>query len=258
VQRVLDDEQADVDQVAAAVNLEPALAVLILRIANSAAYNRTARQVREMRLAVQRVGNRMVRAATVAQVVQQLRHADELRLVRERLQSLWRRGMAVGAVARVLVARVPAAAPDAALLAGLMHVVPRLFVLTRLVQWPQLLDQPGLPERLMEEWGRRVTPALLKSWEVPEDLRTALLRLGDAERTRAGTADLADVLEGAVVLADLLPPSKSDYLDLMQLSTVYLQTEALWRHLGLSREQCSDAVHTAVEDLQQLRTLFGS
>lgn len=258
VQRLLNDERADVEQIAQAVSLEPALAVLVLRMANSAAYSTTARPVRELRVAVQRIGSGMVRAAAIALVVQSLRNADELRVVRELLQGMWRRGVAVGAIGRVLARRLPPGEPDAALLAGLLHVMGRLFVLTRLARQPALLDQQGVPEALLDEWGGRAAGALLHAWDVPQEYTAAVLAHGDPERTLAAVPDLADVLGAAVVLADLLPPSRSDYLDQMQLAQVYLQTEALWRRLGLSRQDCSDVLHSALDDVQQLRVMFGA
>jgi HD-like signal output (HDOD) protein len=258
VQRVLNDDLADVDQIAQAVSVEPALAMQILRIGNAAAYNTTSRQVREVRMAIQRIGSRMVRAAAVSFAVQQLREAEALRAVRDRLQVLWRRGLVVGAIARALSAQLRVSTPDNALLAGLLHVVGRLFILTRLNRAPRLLDQPGMPEQVLDAYGARFGAVLLAAWEVPDEFRRSIAEFNDPARVVAGKPGLADLLSAAVILADLLPASRTDYLDQMQLAQVFQQTEGVWQHLGLNRENCSDALHIALEDVQQLRAMFGA
>lgn len=258
VQCLLSEERPDIDEIARAAGLEPALGALLLRMANSAIYNTTARPVQDLRSAIQRVGVHMVRAAILSLALQQLRNADEMRPVRERLHALWRRGVVVGAIARVLAARVRVATADAAMLAGLLHVVGRLFVLTRLARSPRLLDRPGLPEKLLEDWGGRAGATLLRGWAVPEDLCRAVTTHDEPGRAAAAEPVLTDVLAAAVVLADLMPPSRSDYLDQIQLAQVFFHTEALWHRLGLGREQCSDALHIALGDMQQLRAQFGT
>lgn len=258
MQRLLNDERPDIDQITQAAGLEPALAALLLRMANSPIYNTIATPVQDLRSAIQRVGVHMVRAAILSLALQQLRNADGMRSVRERLQALWRRGVVVGAIARVLAARVGVVTADTALLSGLLHVVGRLFVLTRLARSPSLLDRPGLPERLLEDGGRRAGTALLDGWALPRDICRAVTTHDEPGRILAGAPELTDVLAAAAILADLMPASRSDYLDQIQLAQVYFQTEALWHRLGMGREQCSDVLHIALGDMQQLRALFGA
>jgi HD-like signal output (HDOD) protein len=258
VQRVLNDDRSDIDEIAQAVNVEPTLAMQILRIANSAAFNVRAEQVRDVRVAIQRVGTRLVRAAALAFVVQQLRHLDDLRALRERINAQWRRGVVVGAIAKALSSRVRVVEPDTALLAGLLHVVGRLFILTCLNRKPWMLDEVGVAERLMEQMGNQVSVALLTNWEMPEEFSVAIAAFDNPDRNQSGELGLTDILNAAVVLADLLPPSRTDYLDQIHLASVFMQTEPLWLRLGMTREHCSDALHIALEEVQQLRAMFGA
>jgi len=258
VQRVLNDERVDIEHIVQAVNAEPQLATQVLRIANSASFNSAARHIRDLQMAVQRIGNPLVRAAALSYGVQQLRNSDEMRRLRDRINAQWRRGVVVGALAKALSAQMRMASPDTALFAGLLHVVGRLYVLTRLGRTPWLLDQPGLAERLMDQLGGAAGTALLATWQMPADIAAAIANHNNPERDLSGPVGLTDLLAGATVLADLLPPSRTDYLDQIQLANVYLQTEPLWKRLGRTRENCSDALHRALEDVQQLRAMFGA
>ncbi|MEO6186818.1 MAG: HDOD domain-containing protein [Steroidobacteraceae bacterium] len=258
VQRVLNDDRVDVEQIVQAVNLEPQLATQVLRIANSATFNSAARQIRDMPMAVQRIGNPMVRAAALAFGMQQLRNSEEMRRLRDRISAQWRRGVVVGAISKALSTQMRMASPDTALFAGLAHVVGRLYVLTRLNRTPWLLDQPGLAERLMDQLGGYAGSALLENWLMPAEITSAITNYSNPDRDLTGPVGLTDLLAGGTVLADLLPPSRTDYLDQIQLANVYLQTEPLWKRMGRTRENCSDALHRALEDVQQLRAMFGA
>jgi HD-like signal output (HDOD) protein len=258
VQHVLNDERVDIDCIVQAVSAEPQLAAQVLRIANSAAFNSAARQIRDLALAVQRIGNPMVRAAALSFGVQQLRNSESMLRLRDRISAQWRRGIVVGAIGKALSTQLRMAPPDTLLFVGLLHVVGRLYVLTRLNRTPWLLDQPGLAERLMDQLGGAASKALLESWQMPREYTAAITDYNNPERDPGAPTGLADLLAGAVVLADLLPPSRTDYLDQIQLANVYLQTEPLWRRLGRTRENCSDALHRALEDVQQLRAMFGA
>jgi HD-like signal output (HDOD) protein len=258
LQHLLGDARVDVDQVVQAVSAEPALAMQILRIANAAIFNPGVQPARDLRAALQRIDSHLVRAALLAFVVQQLRNADERSALRERFNALWRRGVVVGAIARALALQKKVVAPDVALLAGLLHVAGRLHVLLRLNRTPWLLEHAGFAESVMEQCGGEVSAGLLASWEMPAGFREAILDYGNPERDLAGPPGLVDVLAAAVVLADLLPPSRTDYLDQIHLANVFLQAEPLWKRLRLTRSDCSDALHRALDETQQLRAMFGA
>lgn len=260
VQKLLNDDKADVHDIAQVASMDPAFVMLVLRIANSAAFNTAGQQVKDLRAAVQRIGTRMVRAAALALVVQSMRSNEELREIRDRLGAVWRRGINVGSVAKAIAWRTGSGEPDAALLAGLLHVVGRLYVLARMRGMPHLLEQDGLPEKLLDRWSDPVTDVLLLKWEVPREYYEAIVQFQNrwqGTEKPTGTV-LGDVLTAANLLTDLLPPSRSDYMDQMQLAQVCLLHEPLLERLKLTREACSDAIHTALDEVQQLRALFGA
>jgi HD-like signal output (HDOD) protein len=261
VQQLLAKEDTDMHEIAEAISLEPELAMLVLRMANAAAFNPSGVQAREVRMGVQRIGTRLVRAATLTLVVQRLRSAEELRPLRDRLGAIWRRGVTVGSLCKAVAQRTRISPADSGLLLGLLHVVGRLYVLARMHSMPHLFEQDGVPERLLERWSDTVTGVLLLKWEVPREFCDAIESFrvrwesGDEQQ---GPAGMTDVLMMSELLADLMPPSRADYLDQMQLAQVCLLHEPLLARLNLDREACSDAIHTALEEVQQLRALFGA
>jgi HD-like signal output (HDOD) protein len=258
LQHLLADPDTDPDQLVEAIGGEPTLAMQMLRIANAPMFNPSELPARDLCAGVQRIGTHLVRAAVLGFVVQQLRLSEERGSTRERCNALWRRGVAVAAIARAFALQLRIVDADAALLAGLLHVTGRLHVVLRLSSTPWLLERPGFAEGLMDSCGNALGAALLASWGAPPEFGLAILEHGDPGRNVEGPPGLTDVLAAAALLADLLPPSRTEYLDQIHLANVFAQVEPLWRRLGVTREQCSDALHKALEETQQLRALFAA
>lgn len=257
VQRVLNDEGATLDQIVQAVNAEPTLAMQVMRLANSAAYGGGLERAHDIRAAVQRIGTEAIRAAALSFLVAQLRNSQSLQPLRAQLNALWSRAVAVGATGRALTLKVQYVTPDSALLAGLLHVVGRMYILTRMRRIPALLEQPGMVDRIMAEWSGNIGKALLENWEMPEEYGEAVAVCDDPDRPLKGAVNLADVLSAARILAEVMPGPGADHPDSARLSELFGRTAPAWKRLGLAEADCSDALHNAKRELRQLRSLFG-
>src|SRR5580658_11288729 len=97
VRRVLSDPKSSVDQVVRVVGSEPALAARLLRIANSAAINRSGRSVTDLRTAIARIGHNMVRSASISFSMNQIRKGNKLEKLAPHLNDLWERSTYVAA-----------------------------------------------------------------------------------------------------------------------------------------------------------------
>lgn len=258
IQRVLNDERAMLDQIVQALNAEPTLAMQVMRLANSAAYGAGLERAQDVRAAVQRVGLDAVRAAAVSFLVAQLRGSEGLRALRSQLNGLWHQAVAVGVTGKALAARSQCVVPDAALLAGLLHVVGRMYILTRMHTVPALMEQQEMVQRISSKWSGNIGKALLENWEMPEEYGEAVAGYDNPDRPSKGTANLTDVLAAASLLAGLLPEASPAQEDGARAAALYGNSPETFRRLRLSEADCCDALHDARRELQQLRALFGA
>ena len=201
VRRVLADPKSSVEQVVRVVGSEPALAARLLRIANSASMNRSGKKVADLRAAVSRIGYNMVRSASISFAMAQIRNSNKLAGLERHLETLWRSSTRVGALAFVLARAATRVNPDEALLAGMMHGIGKLYVLTRAASHPALLADPKMLDNILAEWHPAIGKAILESWEFPEALAKAVGDQHDLARTETEKADLSDVLAVSVVMA---------------------------------------------------------
>ena len=105
-------------------------------MANSAALNATGKAVTDLRTAINRMGNEMVRSASVAFAMSQLRYNEKLGAIKSDLDDLWERSMLGAAFALVLARKCTKINPEEAMLTGMMHAISKLYVLIRAVDRP--------------------------------------------------------------------------------------------------------------------------
>ena len=138
VRRILSDPNTRVEQIVRVVGSEPALAARLLRIANSAAINRSGKNVTDLRTAIARIGHNMVRSASISFSMNQIRKANKLASLAPHLNDLWERSTYVAAYAYVLARTCTRVNPDEAMLTGMMHGIGKLYILTRATGHPEL------------------------------------------------------------------------------------------------------------------------
>lgn len=194
VRQALADENVTADRVVRVVSSEPALAARLLQIANSAALNFSGHAVTDLRTAVARLGFNMVRSAAIAFAMSQLKKVDALRGLERPLDELWRRSAAVAAMSHVVARRLTRVNPDTALLAGLLHGVGELYILTRAKQHQELFENPAAYHTVVRDWHSSIAKAVLENWEMAEEVIVAVSEFENFDREHRGPADLTDVL----------------------------------------------------------------
>ena len=201
VQRVLSDENADAERVVHVLGAEPALAARILSMANSAALNPSGKPITDLRAAVARMGFDMLRSAAVAFAMAQLSAAQQYKAIEKPMNRIWRRSVEVASLSRVIARRHRELSADSAMLAGLLHGVGRLYILTRAARHPKLFADQGAYQTIVRDWQADITKALLETWKINEELVDAIHGFEDPERTGRGPLSLGDVLAVGDIVA---------------------------------------------------------
>jgi HD-like signal output (HDOD) protein len=249
VRRILSDPKSHVEQVVRVVGSEPALAARLLRIANSAALNRSGKTVTDLRTAISRIGYNMVRSASISFAMAQIRNSNKLVGLENHLQALWKRSTVVAAYAYVLARSRSRVNPDEAMLTGMMHAIGELYVLTRAAAHPELFTGEGTLDQIIQEWHPSIGKAILENWDFPENMCRAVGEQQDLDRAESENPDLSDVVAISVQMAkygedvealtlalDGLPPAGRLGLNAARMETVMkdsaVEVKALSEALG--------------------------
>jgi len=249
VRQVLADDSVSPEKVVRVVGSEPALAARLLQLANSAALNFSGKAVTDLRTAVARMGFNMVRSASIAFAMSQLKKVDALKGLEEPLDVLWRRSAAVAAMSHAVARRLAKVNPDTALLAGLLHGVGQLYILTRTAKHPRLFENEAVYHNIVRDWHSSIAKALLENWDMAEEIVEAVANYEDIGRTHAGPTDLTDVLTVGYLLA-----SYREHPDSIELN---MQGVAACARMQLDRPGYDKLIQESGDEIAALQAALG-
>lgn len=172
IKRALDDPDCSIEQAAKLIQAEPLLAARVVAVANSVAYNRSGREITDVRQAVSRLGFRTLRSLTMSVLVKQMSGQPTDPAQKALALKLWEHTAHVAALCHVIARRVTHQDPDTALFAGILHEVAGFYLISRAKNSPELLtgDLSDWQDNGECEIGR----ALLRMLEVPDPVAHAI------------------------------------------------------------------------------------
>jgi HD-like signal output (HDOD) protein len=250
VRQVLADENVSQDKVVRVVGSEPALAARLMQIANSAALNFSGKTITELRTAISRMGFNMVRSAAIAFAMSQLKKQDALKGLEKPLEDLWKRSAAVAAMSHAVARRYSKVNPDTALLAGLLHGIGQLYILTRSAQHPGLFANQAAYTAIVRDWHSAIAKALLENWQMAEEVIEAVSDFEDLERTHAGPVDLTDV----VTVGSLLAAFK-DHPETIELN---MHDVSACKRMQIDRSAYEQLIDESEHEIDALRQALGT
>jgi len=156
----------------------------------------------------------------------------------------------VAAVSHVIAKRFTQLNADTALLAGLLQGVGKLYLLTRAARYPGLLADAGAYQCVVAEWHARVAQAILRNWEMAEEIVTAVVECEEEGRQHEGTTDLTDVLAVGNALAALGPDPQAEQM-------LFLGMPAA-RRMKLDAQSCGAALAESHSEISSLRQALGA
>lgn len=198
ISHLTQQEDVTAARLAQEIGKDPAMAVRLLRVANSASQSGGGRRIENVQQAIARLGLELTRLLVSGLAIEQMFTAKSL-LLKERLRRSWARSVEVAALAQVLAAHCTLLKPELALLAGLVHEVGVLPLIKFAETDPQLADSPPLLEGLIERLHPRVGKLVLQAWNFPEELVDVPQACRDFARHHDGPADHADVVMVAIL-----------------------------------------------------------
>jgi len=245
VMRAVDNPEVGIDDLARIVTAEPLLSAKVVRLANSAALNPSGRGISDIKQAVMRVGAAPIRSLAMALTLDQLRHSQRLAPCRQLANRLWERSIHVAALSYVVARRMSALPADEAMLAGIVHDLPRFFLLgVAAEKKPDLLkEQPQLIEALSEvdrQAGRQILAAL----GLPPTIVEAA-----AGRTTFGGSLPPNTLAEVLFVACWLAPSANPFEDPEKREAAHAQEGAA---LGLDRQTVADFVTASGDEIYSI------
>ena len=201
LRKALQNPNYSLEQIATLLSLEPLISTRLISLANSAAYNTSGQEIRDVKRAVARLGLNNVRSTAMAIAMNQLLRSKDMVAFDEVAQKLWQHSLHTASAAHVLARNLTGLNPDEAMLAGMVHDLGAFYMLYRATQYAELRDRPDTVTYLITQWHDSIGHSLLLALGLPEEVADAM-RDHDLPRALPATPqNLADVVYIANLLA---------------------------------------------------------
>ena len=211
IKNKLEDPDCNLDSAIHLIKAEPLLAAKVVGIANSVIFNRTGKEITDIRSAMTSIGMRTVRSLATAIVVQQLSGPQQKKSM---VVELWQHSVHVAALARIIAQHITKQNPDTALFAGIIHEISWFYLLSREKHFPGLMDESvatawasdeDLKNESELECEIQIGSAILQALSVPPPVLEGIICLWKGHLSSPPTA-LGDTLLFANQLASVKSP----------------------------------------------------
>jgi HD-like signal output (HDOD) protein len=168
VREVADDPKADIEKLTSVIGNDPALSARIIRVANSPLL-RASRAIEDLKTALMRLGISYTCNIATGLAMEQMFQATS-DLVDMRMREVWSRSSEVAGISHVLCKHFSKLRPDQATLAGLVHKIGVLPILTYAEDHPALLNDSLTLDSIIDELHAPIGDLILRTWGFPEEL----------------------------------------------------------------------------------------
>lgn len=189
---VAEDPNASAANLARVINADVAMTARIIKVANSPIM-RGAREIQDVQSAISRLGMACISNLVTGLAMEQMFQATT-DFVDKAMRKSWAHSTEVAGIAHVICRHYTKLKPDQATLAGLVHEIGILPILTYAEESNRLNDPVAL-QKVIEMIHPQVGVRILQSWEFPKELVDVPANYTKFHRdTKSDKPDYADIV----------------------------------------------------------------
>ena len=196
VREIAEDPDASIAQLNDVIGNDAALTARIIKVANSPLL-RAPKVIENLNMALMRLGMEYTCNIATGLAMEQMFQATS-DMVDKRLREIWTRSSEIAGICHVLCKHRTNLRPDQATLAGLIHKIGVLPILTYAEEHPHLLKDSFTLDKVIEALEGEIGDRILENWEFPDELRRVPSQHMDFSR-QADAPDYSDIVTVALL-----------------------------------------------------------
>lgn len=249
IRELMEDPDVDMPALAQLVNTDPAIAAKLVKVSNSVMY-RGVTHCDDTLAAISRLGLVTTKQLVVSFAILGL-FKTKSHLFKDHMKKLWKESVEVAAYSYVLAKNLKGFNAEEALLAGLIHSIGEIVVLSYAERFYDLSTDEDTLQATIASLRSTVGEMVLSEWGFAEDLIAVARDWANWERDSGEDLDYCDLVQIALLYAF---QNNSFSEPLPETSTVPAFQKLQAQQLG--SEQVSRIVTQAQEQIAQLRSIF--
>lgn len=196
VRETAEDPDATIGTLGKVISNDAALTARIIKVVNSPLLRSTS-EITDLNMAVNRLGMNYTANLAMGLAMEQMFQATS-DVIDRRLREVWARSTEVAGISHVLCRQFTRLMPDQATLAGLVHQIGILPILTYAEENSQLLSDSFTLEKVIEQLHPQLGQRILQAWDFPQALSSVPAEHLDFDRQTAQT-DYTDIVQVALL-----------------------------------------------------------
>ncbi len=168
VRDAVSDEDASAKQIAEVISLDPAISARMIQVANSPLL-RGSQQTDTVEQAITRMGHSLVKSMVTTMAMEQIFKASNP-LTKKYMQSIWQESTQIASISSAMANHFTKLKADQALLAGLVHNIGALPILTRAEEIPALVQDEAIFASLLKRLSGPIGLSIMKSWNFSDEI----------------------------------------------------------------------------------------
>ncbi|MGR9045884.1 MAG: HDOD domain-containing protein [Gammaproteobacteria bacterium] len=192
IRRAINDQKANNAKIARVVQIDPSITARLIRIANSPLY-RGRRKIESCPEALTRVGLKAAQDIITAFAMKTVFQAKST-FIRKKMLDLWSHSSYVAAISAVFAHKTPGFDPDKAMLAGLIHDIGVVPILTHADKHPDIIENPKDLAETVRKLRVDIGVQIIRKWDFPQDFEDVIINAENWYRDSGEQADYADIV----------------------------------------------------------------
>ena len=247
VRDAVDNEDSTIADIAKVIATDAALSARIIQVANSPLM-RASKEIEDLGMAVNRLGMKLIRDMVISMVMQQMFQATS-DVTDRKLREIWEHSTSVAAICHALASAFTDLSPEQAMLAGLVHDIGALPILTKAEDFPELLENEAELNLIIRKLHPKIGKAILQTWNFPVELVKVAAEHEDLTRNSA-KVDFVDVVTVANLqsyMGSSHPLAKEDWSNIPAFAK-----------LGLSHDVNVVEMEETADDIKEAQRLLSA
>jgi len=244
INKFIGSRDANAKEMAKMISADPALSVRLLQVANSPMY-RSSHKIESLQTAITLMGTDRIRNIVTSFLMKGLFRTKN-KALHLRMAEIWNHSAYVASICYILAERLGDIDPDEAMLAGLLHDIGKLPIISKMRNVTMNDHNIDVLERVLEKLHQALGKTILQTWNFAEQYICAAAEHDNWSRDSIDT-DLTDV----VIVANLLSHIKNADKPRVPL----LEVPALGK-LALDPDSSIEVMKSASNDIQAIYKLF--
>ena len=245
VRQAINKDDASDGELAKLIASDPALSARLLQVANSPLY-RGRQKIENIQAAITRMGRGAIRTLITSLAMRQV-FRPKILMLEEYFISIWQHSANISAMSRVLAARFGRLDKEQAMLAGLIHQIGKLPILTLAEKFPELAQDKPLFDKLLETFHPAIGKTIMETWDMPESFRGVAWKYNDYQWDSGPEVDYVDIVQVAHL--------ESEMMSTPSLARTLADIPA-FRKLGLDPQIEVLEIEGVAEEISEIKQIF--